>query len=52
MDFKEHYKVGDIVYYLRVMENLGVNEIVEGTVRTIQLTIWLLHVNNNANVIY
>lgn len=35
-DFRENYRVGDIVYYLRVMENLGVNEIVEGTVRTIQ----------------
>lgn len=34
--FKDEYKKGDIIYYLRVMVNLGVNEVVESTVRTIE----------------
>ena len=36
-DFREHYKIGDIIYYLRVMPDLGVNEIIEGKIRTLEL---------------
>jgi len=34
-DFREHYKIGDIIYYLRVMPDLGVNEVLTGKIRTI-----------------
>lgn len=34
-DFREHYKIGDVIYYLRVMPDLGVNEVLTGKIRTI-----------------
>jgi hypothetical protein len=34
--FTDEYRVGDIIYYLRVMPNLGVNEIIECMLRTVE----------------
>ena len=35
-NFQEHYKIGQKIYYVRVMENLGINEITEGKLRTVE----------------
>jgi len=34
-DFTDHYTKGDTVYYLRVMEKQGINDVIEGVIRTI-----------------
>lgn len=34
-DFTAFYKIGETVYYLRLLLNLGINDIVEGKIRTL-----------------
>ena len=35
-DFKKLYKKGDVIYYLRIIVNLGINEIIESKLRTVE----------------
>ena len=35
-NFKEHHKKGDIIHYLRVVPNSGINDIVECRLRTVE----------------
>lgn len=35
-DFTTLYELGETVYYLRLLPNLGINEVIEGKIRTLE----------------
>jgi hypothetical protein len=51
-DFKKIYNKGDVIHYLRVMPNLGINEIVECKLRTIEHEYMVATIEKTKQTIY
>lgn len=52
-DFREHFKIDDVIYYLRVMPDLGVNEVLEGKIRTLESNyIVIARTDNTRQAVY
>jgi hypothetical protein len=50
--FIDHYALGQIIYYLRVIPNLGIKEVIEAKIRTLYKTAMVACIEATKQAIY